>query len=69
MIIEVKEYKHKGITLKHVDGRGWRCILGNREYIFPHCQAAESAIDEIFNNNNILPIIEKNSGKKISKNI
>lgn len=66
MIIEVKEYKYKGITLNHVDDLGWKCILGDREYLFPHCQAAESAIDEIFNEG-ILPIIEKNKGKKLPK--
>lgn len=67
MIIEITEYKYKGITLNHVEGKGWKCILGDREYLFPHCQAAEMTIDEIFNDS-ILPIIEKNKGKKLPKN-
>lgn len=63
MIIEVKEYKYKGITLNHVEDQGWKCNLGGSEYLFPHCQAAEAAIDEIFSN--IKPIIFKNNGKKV----
>ena len=64
MIIEIKEYQYKGITLNRVEDQGWKCILGDREYLFPHCQAAEAAIDEIFWN--IKPIISKNKGKKVS---
>ena len=63
MIIEVKEFKYKGITLTLVKDQGWKCILGEHEYLFPHCQAAESAIDEIFSN--IKPIVAKNNGKRL----
>jgi len=65
MIIEIKEYTYKGITLNHVEDEGWKCILGDREYLFPHSQAAHSAIDEIFSN--IKPIIDKNKGKALPK--
>lgn len=64
-IIEVKEVNYKGILLQLVDGKGWKCNLGGDEYLFPHIQAAESAINEIFRD--IKPIVSKNHGVKLPK--
>lgn len=63
MIIEIKEYHYKGILLQRVDGEGWKCNLGGTEYLFPHCQAAESAINRIFDRE-IYQIIKENKGIK-----
>lgn len=65
MIIEVNEFQYKGIVLKRVEDQGWKCALGDHEYLFPHCQAAESAIDEIFCD--IKPIIVKNKGQRFKE--
>lgn len=66
MIVEVNEFKYKGITLNRVEDKGWKCLLGEREYLFPHCQAAETAIDAIFGDR-INEIIASNKGVKLSK--
>lgn len=63
MIIEVTEYNYKGIRLENVKGKGWKCDLGGTEYLFPHAQAAESAINEIFRD--IKPVIDKHKGTKL----
>lgn len=63
MIIEVTEYTYKGIELHHVKDKGWKCNLGGEEYLFPHCQAAESAIDELFKD--IKAVVSKHKGVKI----
>lgn len=63
MIIEITEYSYKGITLQLAKDKGWKCNLGGVEYLFPHSQAAESAINEIFRG--IKPIILKNKGKAL----
>ena len=67
MIIEITEYSYKGITLQLAKGQGldvqgWMCNLGGVEYLFPHAQAAQSAIDDIFRD--IKPVIDKHRGKK-----
>lgn len=67
MIVEIKEYKYMGITLNHVEGKGWKCVLGECEYMFPHAQAAEATIAEIFDDS-ILSKIAKYNGKKLPKN-
>jgi len=68
MIIEIKEYSYKGIALhiakdQNEKYHGWKCNLGGVEYIFPHSQAAERAIDDIFQN--IKPVIARHGGTKI----
>jgi len=62
MIIEITEYSYKGITLQLAKDKGWKCNLGGTEYLFPHAQAAQSAIDEIFRD--IKPVITKHKGEK-----
>lgn len=62
MIIEINEYSYKGITLQLAKDKGWKCNLGGVEYLFPHSQAAERAIDEIFRD--IKPVIVKHKGEK-----
>lgn len=66
MIIDVTEYKYMGITLSRVEDKGWKCLLGEREYLFPHCQAAEMAIDAIFGEH-ISEIIANCKGVKLPK--
>lgn len=65
MIIEVTEFTFKGITLYRVDGKGWKCTLDEKEYLFPTCQDAQSAISEIFSD--IQPVISKHGGVKLPK--
>ena len=48
MVVEIKEFTYKGIYLELVKDQGWKCNLGGEVYLFPHCQAAEAAIDDIF---------------------
>ena len=67
MIIEVKESNYKGILVELVDGQGWKCNLGGQEYLFPNFVAAQTAINEIFQD--IKPIIDKNGGKKFKGSI
>jgi hypothetical protein len=62
----VTEYKYKGITLNRAEDKGWKCLLGEREYLFPHCQAAETAIDAIFGEH-ISEIIANYKGVKLPK--
>lgn len=62
MIIEVKEYNYRGFTLYHVENKGWKIVLGDEEYLFPHCQAAETAIDAF-----IREVIPQHEGKKLRK--
>lgn len=60
MVIEVTECNYKGFRLELVKGKGWKIILGEDEYLFPHCQAAETAIDEFCRD-----VIKKHGGKKL----
>ena len=66
MIIEVTEFNFKGITLYHVPNKGWKCTLGDAEYLFPNCQEAQSAINDIFNVD-IKGIAANHRGIKIKK--
>ena len=43
----ITEQEYRGIMCKYVDGKGWKIIVGSEEYIFPHYQAARSAIDNM----------------------
>lgn len=60
MIIEVKETTYRGFKLEHVENKGWKIVLGEEEYLFPHFQAAQSAIDEFYRD-----VIPKNQGKRL----
>lgn len=62
MIIDVKETIYQGIILQRVEDQGWRCQLGEDEYLFPTFVDAQSAINEIFRDVNT--IIYKHKGKK-----
>lgn len=67
MILKVLEIDYKGFHLVfHDEGKvGWKCIIGNQEFLFPHRTAAEAAINEILKEADL--IIEKRGGTKIRK--
>lgn len=65
MIIEVTETIYKGILIERVKDEGWKCTLGDYEYLFPTYVAAEATIDEIFTD--VKPIISKRKGKALKK--
>lgn len=60
MIIEIKEYPYKGFVLRYVEGKGWKIVLDGAEILFPHAQAAESAINEFYRD-----VIKKHKGEKL----
>lgn len=60
MIIEVTETHYRGFLLQLVKDQGWKIVLGDEEYLFPHCQAAEACIDDFIANG-----IKKHNGKKL----
>ena len=64
MILKVLEVDYKGFhqTFDEAKG-GWKCIIGDKEFLFPHKTAAEAAINEILKEAE--PIIEKRGGTKI----
>lgn len=41
----ITETVYRGIMCKHVERKGWKIVLGEAEYIFPHYTAATKAID------------------------
>ena len=43
----ITEQEYRGIMCKHVDGKGWKLVLGMEEYLFPNFQDAKFAIDRI----------------------
>lgn len=43
----ITEQNYRGISCKHVEGKGWKIIIGSSEYLFPTFQAAKFAIDQI----------------------
>lgn len=65
MIIEVNECYYMGILIDHVDRKGWKCILGDYEYLFHTLQDAQAAIREVFKD--ITPIVDKYKGVKFKK--
>ena len=61
MIIEITETTYMGVDLFYVKNKGWKFAFGDSEYLFPHFQAAQSAIEEIMQ-----VIIPRHKGNKIS---
>lgn len=49
MVLKVLEVDYKGFHLVFDEEgkRGWKCVIGDKEFLFPNKQAAESAISEI----------------------
>lgn len=64
MIIEVKETTYKGFKIEHVESGGWKITLGDEAYLFPHFQAAQSAVDEFYRD-----VIPKNQGKRMKRTL
>lgn len=62
MIIEITECDYRGFHIVHVDNEGWKIVLGDEEYLFPHYQAAQSAVDAFYRD-----VIPAHKGKKIRK--
>lgn len=62
MIIEVKETTYRGFKVEHVENSGWKIVLGDESYLFPHYVAAQSAVDEFYRE-----VIPKNHGKKMKR--
>ena len=60
MIVEVTETWYMGVDVFYVQNKGWKFTFGNIEYLFPHLQAAQSAIREIKQ-----IVIPKHKGQKI----
>lgn len=46
-VINITEQVYRGILCKHVEDKGWKIVIGSEEYLFPHFQAAQFAIDRI----------------------
>ena len=67
MIQTILEINYKGFHLVfHEEGqKGWKCVIGEQEVLFPHAQAAEKAIDEILKD--AADVITKNDGVVIGK--
>lgn len=62
MIIEVRETTYKGFKIEVVEDKGWKIVLGDEAYLFPHFQAAQSAVDEFYRD-----VIPKNHGKRMKQ--
>lgn len=62
MIIEVKDITYKGFNIQRVKDKGWKIVLIDEEYLFPHLTAAQAAVD-VF----IREIIPKYKGKLVKK--
>jgi len=62
MIIEVKETTYKGFDIRLVENKGWKIVLGDEAYLFPHFQAAQSAVDEFYRE-----VIPKHKGKRMKR--
>lgn len=66
VINKILEMQYKGFTLVlDEENHGWKCIIGEQEILFPHSQAAESAIDEILKDS--ANAIKKHEGVVIKK--
>ena len=67
MILKVLEIDYKGFHLVFdEEGKnGWKCVIGDKEYMFPNEQAAEAAIRAILKNAD--EAINQYDGKKIRK--
>ena len=66
MILKILETNYKGFHLVLDEERhGWKCVIGEQEILFPHSQAAETAIDEILKDS--AAAIKNNKGVVIGK--
>lgn len=67
MILKVLEIDYKGfhLVLNEEGKRGWKCVIGDMEYLFPNEQAAEAAIRAILKNAD--EAIAQYGGTKIRK--
>lgn len=46
-VIHITEQVYRGIQCKHVEGKGWKIVIGEEEYLFPNWQEAKFAVDRI----------------------
>ena len=46
-VIKITEQVYRGILCKHVEGNGWKLVIGVEEYLFPNWQEAKFAVDRI----------------------
>lgn len=66
MIHKVTEHVYRGFTLVLNEDKGkngWKCFIGETEYLFPNVQAAQSAINQVLEAS--IDIIKKHDGKKL----
>lgn len=66
MIHMMTEKTYRGFNLVYHDGKGntgWKCFIGETEYLFPNQQAAESAINQMLESSK--DIIKQHDGKKL----
>lgn len=62
MIVEVKETTYKGFKIELVGNKGWKIVLGDDAYLFPHFQAAQSAVDAFYRD-----VIPEYHGKRMKR--
>lgn len=60
----ITEQDYRGIMCKHVDGKGWKIVIGMSEYLFPTFQDAKFAIDQIHEN-----CVKKHGGVQLKLNL
>lgn len=65
MIKKILEYDYNGFHLVLAEEGGWKCIIGEKEILFPYATAAEAAIDELLKDAD--SVIAKHKGKVICK--
>ena len=67
MIVKILESDYKGfhLVLNEEGQRGWKCIIGEQEILFPNMQAAELAINEILKDS--AAVIKKRDGVVLRK--
>lgn len=62
MVIEIMETTYKGFKIELVKNKGWKIVLNDIEYLFPHFQSAQSAIDEFHRE-----VIPRYQGKQMKR--
>lgn len=66
MIHQIVEKTYRSFNLVYHDEKGntgWKCFIGETEYLFPNQQAAESAINQVVEASK--DIIKQHDGKKL----
>ena len=66
MIRRITEKTYRGFTLVLSEDKGntgWKCFIGETEYLFPNQQAAESTINQVVEASK--DIIKQHDGKKL----